>query len=83
MASGVPVDAFAREIGLKTEDLLWLAGRKNRKLEGEPTVMWERLMGLLNRKLGEIMEIRIEIETREGEVRRKRVAARMERGRRG
>ena len=78
----MPIDVFAREIGMTKEDLTWLAGRASRKLEGEPTLMWERTMGLLNRKLGEILEVRIEIERRESGVRAKKVAARAARGRR-
>lgn len=38
-------------------------------------------MGLLNRKMGEIMQLRIEIERRESDVRARKVARRMARGR--
>lgn len=83
MASGVPIDAFAREIGMTTENLLWLTRKSSRKLEGEPTRVWELVMRLLTRKLGEIMNVRIEIERRETAARRRKVAAQAQERRRG
>ncbi len=82
LATGVPFDVFAREIGIAPKDLSWLAARKGRKLEAEPTVLWEKLMGLLNRKLGEIMALRIEIEKQEAKVRNLKVLARAKKGKR-
>jgi len=82
MASGVPPDVFAREIGLTTKDLMWLAAKDSRKMEGDGPHMWTALMGLLNRKLGEIMELRIEIEKREAKAREALVARRMQQERR-
>lgn len=78
MASGVPPDVFAREIGLTTKDLMWLAAKDSRKMEGDATRMWTLLMDLLNRKMGEIMELRLEIEKREARAREQLVARRMQ-----
>lgn len=78
MASGVPPDVFAREIGLTTKDLMWLAAKDSRKMEGDVTRMWTLLMGLLTRKQGEIMELRIEIEKREARAREQLVVRRMQ-----
>jgi len=80
MVTGVPIDAFAREIGITNRELYWLAGGHSRRLEGEPSMVWECLMGLLNRKLGEIMELRIEVERREKQTRDAKVQARLRRG---
>lgn len=80
LAAGVPLSAFAREVGMSEKDLNWLAGRPSRKTEGEETLFWERVTALLNRKLGEIMEVRIKIEGREQRVRIRKVLARMGRG---
>lgn len=58
------------------KDLTWLANRTGRKLEGEPTLFWERVMVVLNNRLGAILQVRAEVERREDRVRRKKVVRR-------
>lgn len=68
---------FAREVGMTKRDVLALASRGGAQMPTDQAALFfDALAELLNKRIGELYGLRIELERREATARRKRIANR-------